>query len=152
MTTISRILSPVDFSDTSDHAVEYAVELAKGLGAEIHLLHVYQLPMYSMPDGALLAGPDVATRIMDTARESLDALAQRLADRGVTVERHLTEGVPHQEIDRVAKEVGADLIVMGTHGRTGLGHLLLGSVAERVVRIVPVPVLTVRHPESAESA
>ncbi|MFW5876014.1 MAG: universal stress protein [Myxococcota bacterium] len=150
-TTVSRILSPVDFSETSDHALEYAIELARGLGAELHLLHVYQLPMYSMPDGALLAGPDVATRIMDTARESLDALAQRLADRGVTIERHLTEGVPHQEIERVAKDIGADMVVMGTHGRTGLGHLLLGSVAERVVRTVPAPVLTVRHPESEVS-
>ncbi|MFW6051688.1 MAG: universal stress protein [Myxococcota bacterium] len=151
MTTISRILSPIDFSKTSEHALEYALNLAEGLGAEVHVLHVYQLPMYTMPDGALLAGPDVATRVLETSREALGEVVDRHAQRGVPIERHLTEGVPHAEIDRVAREVGADLIVMGTHGRSGLGHLLLGSVAERVVRSSAVPVLTVRHPQDRRS-
>jgi universal stress protein A len=147
MKPIQRILCPVDFSDTSNHAVQYAADLAGPLGAEMHLVHVYQLPMYTMPDGALLAGPETAQRVMDTSQEALTKLADG-APEGVPVHTHLTEGLAHTEVERLAKEIGADLIVMGTHGRTGLGHLLLGSVAERVVRTSSVPVLTVRHPEA----
>jgi universal stress protein A len=145
MKPIQRILCPVDFSDTSNHAVKYALGLAEPLGAEVHLLHVYQLPMYTMPDGALLAGPQTATRVMESAQQALNELAAGLG-ADPPLQKHLTEGVPHAEVERVANDIGADLIVMGTHGRTGLGHLLLGSVAERVVRTASVPVLTVRHP------
>jgi universal stress protein A len=145
MKPIQRILCPVDFSDTSNHAVKYALGLAEPLGAEVHLLHVYQLPMYTMPDGALLAGPQTATRVMESAQQALNELAASLGG-DPPLQKHLTEGVPHAEVERVANDIGADLIVMGTHGRTGLGHLLLGSVAERVVRTASVPVLTVRHP------
>jgi universal stress protein A len=151
MKPIQRILCPVDFSDTSNHAVEYAANLAVPLGAEMHLLHVYQLPMYTMPDGALLAGPETAQRVMETGQDSLNKLADKVP-KGTTVNTHLTEGVPHAEVNRLAKEVGADLVVMGTHGRTGIGHLLLGSVAERVVRTSPIPVLTVRHPKMAKGS
>lgn len=149
MKPIQRILCPVDFSDTSNHAVRYAAELAVPLGAELHLLHVYQLPMYTMPDGALLAGPETAQRVMETSQESLGKLAEELPGE-LTVNTHLCEGVPHAEVNRLVKELGADLVVMGTHGRTGLGHLLLGSVAERVVRTAVVPVLTVRHPKATK--
>jgi nucleotide-binding universal stress UspA family protein len=151
MKPIQRILCPVDFSDTSNHAVEYAANLAVPLGAEMHLLHVYQLPMYTMPDGALLAGPETAQRVMETGQDSLNRLADKVSG-GITVNTHLTEGVPHAEVNRLAKELGADLVVMGTHGRTGIGHLLLGSVAERVVRTSPIPVLTVRHPKMAKGS
>lgn len=150
MTSIERILCPVDFSETSEHALAYALELARGLGAEVDLAHIYQLPMYALPDGALLAGPDMASRILDTCQDSLDELASRHAGHEVALEKHLTEGVPHTEICRLAQKLGADMIVMGTHGRTGFGHLLLGSVAERVVRMSKIPVLTVRHPEALE--
>lgn len=150
MTTIERILCPVDFSETSDHALEYALDLADGLGAEVHLAHIYQLPMYALPDGALLAGPDMASRILNTCQDSLDQLASRYAGRKLAAQKHLTEGAPHVEICRIAQQIGADMIVVGTHGRTGFGHLLLGSVAERVVRMSKVPVLTVRHPEAPE--
>ncbi|MFW5921068.1 MAG: universal stress protein [Polyangiales bacterium] len=147
MAEIKRILSPVDFSETSDHALRYAVDLASKLGAEMHVVHVYQLPMYALPDGGVLAGPDVAAGIMDQAQKRMKELTKELDGEGVRMKTHVIEGMPHREIVRMADEIEADLIIMGTHGRSGLSHLLLGSVAERVVRTSTHPVLTVRHPE-----
>jgi universal stress protein A len=144
MISIRRILCPVDFSPTAEHALRYGLELARGMGAELHLLHVFQLPIYAMPDGALIAAPEQVATLSDRLQEELNKMAA--AFPGVT-KSYLLEGVPHREIDALAKKIGADLIVMGTHGRSGLAHLLIGSVAERVVRSSPVPVLTVRKPE-----
>lgn len=144
MNAIERILCPVDFSEPSEHAMRYAVDLAERLGAELHLVHVFQIPAMALPDGAIMGGPDWTTRIMERSEQSLKELAARHADQGIDVKTHLVEGVPFREINRVAREdVKADLIVIGTHGRTGLSHLLMGSVAERVVRTSDVPVITV---------
>jgi nucleotide-binding universal stress UspA family protein len=145
MPEIKRILCPVDFSETSEHALRYAIDLASRLGADVRLLHTYQLPTYALPDGALLARPDFVNNLTTELQKQLDELVHRYAGHGVALEAKLTEGLAFQEIDRVAQEDGADLIVMGTHGRTGMKHLLLGSVAERVVRTAKAPVLTVRH-------
>ena len=144
MSEIRRILSPVDFSDTSEHALSYAIDLASRLGADVQLVHVYQIPAYALPDGALIAQPDYIAKLTDELQRELDDLVRRFSGHEVKLEGHLVQGVPYVEITRVAKEKGADMIVMGTHGRTGLKHLLLGSVAERVVRTAEVPVLTVR--------
>jgi nucleotide-binding universal stress UspA family protein len=133
------ILCPVDFSDASAHAVSYALELAKRLGASVHLVHVYELVPYSMPDG--LGGADFLARFSDELEVELAKLAERA---GPGVKTHLVvRGVPHREIARVAKDLGADLVVMGTHGRTGLERALLGSVADRVVRSSTIPVIVV---------
>lgn len=142
-----RILVPVDFSEPSQYALALGEKMAKSLGAELHLLHVYQLPTYTLPDGAVLAGPDVTARILDESKKSLDAMIRGCTERGVAAQGHLSEGLPHKEIDRIASEIGATLVVIGTHGRTGLSHFLLGSVAERVVRTSKVPVLSVRPPK-----
>lgn len=139
-TSIRRVLCPVDFSEPSTHAYEYAVGLASALGAELHLAHAYQLPVYALPDGAMMPTAEVAAAVSTEAQKSLDALP---TPEGVTVHRHLTEGVPHKEIERLVDEYDIDLVVMGTHGRTGIARLLVGSVAERVVRTCPVPVVTV---------
>jgi nucleotide-binding universal stress UspA family protein len=147
MADIKRILSPVDFSDTSEHAVRYAVDLASRLGASLELVHVYQLPTYALPDGAILARPDFVANLTDELQKQMDELIRRYSGHGVEIRGRIVEGMPYAEVNRVAEEEKADLVVMGTHGRTGLTHLLLGSVAERVVRTSTVPVLTVRRPE-----
>lgn len=145
MPEIKRILCPVDFSETSEHALRYAIDLASRLGADVLLVHAYQLPTYALPDGALLARPDFVNNLTTELQKQLDELIRRYSGHGVSLEAKLTEGLAFQEIDRLGQEENADLIVMGTHGRTGMKHLLLGSVAERVVRTSKVPVLTVRH-------
>jgi nucleotide-binding universal stress UspA family protein len=138
---IRTILCPVDFSPASDNAFAYARELAAKLDARIELLHVFQLPIYALPDGAVMVGPDYTVRLTTELQAALVKLAS--VEKKVPVETHLLEGLPYQEITRMASELHADLIVMGTHGRTGVKHLLLGSVAERVVRTSPVPVISV---------
>jgi len=148
MPEFKRILVPVDFSPASDHALEYALDLAERLGAEVHIAHAYQLPVYALPDGGVMVGPEFVARLSEASQSSLNEMAARHSDRGLTLHKHLVDGPAHLEIERLATDIPADLVVMGTHGRTGVKHFLLGSVAERVVRICPVPVITVRSPES----
>jgi nucleotide-binding universal stress UspA family protein len=147
MADIKHILCPVDFSETSEHSLRYAIDLASRLGATVELVHVYQLPTYALPDGAILARPDFVANLTTELQKQLDELIRRYSGHGVELRGRVVEGMAFAEIDRVAEEGGASLIVMGTHGRTGMKHLLLGSVAERVVRTSKVPVLTVRKPD-----
>ena len=142
----ARILCPTDFSEPSAGALEFAASLAERLGAELHLLHVYHLPLYALPQVMPLPTPDFAAELARAVNASLAALVEQLAGRGISAVPHLAEGVPYEVIVDKAVELGAEQIVMGTHGRTGLGHALLGSIAERVVRASPVPVTTVRAP------
>ena len=144
---IKRILCPVDFSDSSDHAMRYAAALAGTFGAELTLLHVVAPVVSALPGETAL--PDMLNmdEIVEACRERLEQTVGTLAADGLTVQHKVVNGVPFIEIIRYARDVKTDLIVMGTHGRTGLVHLLIGSVAERVVRKAPCPVLTVRHPE-----
>jgi nucleotide-binding universal stress UspA family protein len=132
MRPIRSLLAATDFSDCSTAALDAAGAWAKALGAELHLLHAFELPVprvmaYDVPvsDLYIQQGREVVDRRL---REEAD----RIAATGVPVQTHLAE------------EVGADWIVVGTHGRTGLQHVLLGSVAERVVRLAPCSVLTVK--------
>ena len=143
MPAIHRIVCPVDFSETSERAAQYAAALARQLGAGLHFVHAWQMPVYAFPDGAVILGPDVVAQITDELQRSLDALIERHRGPDLAIEGHLTQGLADREIVRMAGELNAELIVMGTHGRTGLPHLFLGSVAERVVRSSSVPVLTV---------
>ena len=140
--TVQRILCPVDFSEPSGHALDYAIDLAQALGAELHLMHAYQLPVYALPDGALIPSAELAASVSTDAQRAFDQLMTRIPE-GLSVTPHLTEGAPHAEVQRLVSELDIDLVVMGTHGRTGLARLLMGSVAERVVRTCPVPVLSV---------
>lgn len=146
MAEVKRILAAVDFSDTSTEALAHAADLAGKLGASLDVVHAYQLPVYALPDGAVMATADFTARLSDDLQKELDRVAEPHRKAGLQVETHLVRGVPHAEIVRRAQDEGADMIVLGTHGRTGLEHLLLGSVAERVVRTSPIPVLTVRKP------
>ena len=144
MFEIRRILCPIDLSETSKPAFEYAVALAAQLGAELELLHVYQLPAYALPEGGLEILAGLEAEIENQLQQQLDAFAKHSTEPSVKITTVLGTGVPYVEIIRAAKQRKADLIVIGTHGRTGLAHLLIGSVAERVVRTSEVPVLSIR--------
>lgn len=146
MIQIRKILCPIDFSDTAREALHYAVGLAGILGAELALLHVYQAPGVPMPEGMVMAGPEEMAAVTASVETSLNEWRAEAAAMGATAITTATAiGSTQSEIVRVATEAHVDLIVMGTHGRTGLSHALLGSTAERVVRHATCPVLTVRQ-------
>lgn len=146
------ILVPHDFSASANHAAAIARDEAKVHGASLVLLHVIDLPGQLKPEtvivpddtGAPINIKDYAVR---QSESHLGDLASRLGKDGVTAKTFIRLGKPEEEIVRFADENQIDLIVMGTHGRTGLAHLLVGSVAERVVRTSKVPVMTIRAPE-----
>ena len=143
MLTLRTILVPVDFEEASEHALVAATDLAKTFGAKLVLVHAYELPFYPYPGGASpVPSTDLPKAIRDAATAGLDTLVARVKGK-VPVEAVLKIGPPADEILYAAKEKNADLIVMGTHGRKGIAHVLLGSVAEKVLRRATVPVLTV---------
>lgn len=146
MTLPKTILVPTDFSEAADCALDYALELAKGLNAKVTVMHAYELPVFGFPDGALIATTDFATKILEGAQLALKSLADKRSAKGEAVATLLRNGEARSTIEATAKEIGAGLIVMGTHGRRGLARALLGSVAEGVVRTASTPVLTVRGP------
>lgn len=144
MAELRRILVPTDFTETSDHALEWALDLAKRLGAAVTVLHAYEIPIVGFPDGAIIATPEIAGRIADASKAALESVMAKIQNRGVTVDSLLREGVPWEEINAVAEGIDADLVVIGTHGRRGLTRALLGSVAENVVRTAKRPIVTIR--------
>ncbi len=149
MIDLRRILVPTDFSKNSENALRYAVAFADKFAAELHLLHVVQDLALFIPDTVAvspIAAPPV-DQLTAAVREGLLKVVREHGLEGRPVCPEVREGVPFHEIIRYAKDKDVDLIVMGTHGRTGLAHVLLGSVTEKVVRKAPCPVLTVRHPE-----
>jgi nucleotide-binding universal stress UspA family protein len=147
MIKLKTILVPVDFSDCSDAAVKYGYALSEAFGATLHLLNVVQDP-YTLPWAAEGFAAPIADLLADWEGQAKRRLAETVpATAAATTVLKTQVGSPHREIIRYAAEHQVDLIVLGTHGRGPLGHLLLGSVAERVVRTAPCPVLTVRHPQ-----
>ncbi|RMG47540.1 MAG: universal stress protein [Acidobacteria bacterium] len=140
------ILVPVDFSEHSRHGLETARDIARETGGRLVLVHVVPdlLPTF-VPDIAGFSDGELLHAAVERARRELEGFAPPGGlDAPGGVERRVEAGTVHAEIVRVAGEVGADLIVIATHGRTGARHLLLGSVAERVVRTAPCPVLVVK--------
>jgi nucleotide-binding universal stress UspA family protein len=150
MATFKFLLVPTDFSAGSAAASEYAVWLAGKAGATVLFLHVMEPTAYSV-DFALTR-PDLSAEVRAHAVEALRQLVEAARSRGVSAEQALVVGAPFTEIQKMAVERKADLIVMGTHGRTGLAHVMLGSTAERVVRLASCPVLTVKASPSAARA
>jgi nucleotide-binding universal stress UspA family protein len=148
MPTLKKILAPIDFTDTSNHALDYAVDLAAVLGATVTVVHVYEPPVYSFADAVLVAPPELAAKISDKAQQLLDAAVNRHRKQCPTISGALVHGAAWEEIGRLAAEQNFDLIVMGTHGRRGLPRAILGSVAEKVLRTSTVPVLTVHAPNA----
>jgi len=149
-----RILVPVDFSVCSLAALEHAVGLAERFGSAVDVLHVWQLPStLGRDDSVALPGhrhETVAALAESQTRQALDAVVVEVAQRGVSVRTLIEGGTPSEAIIEHARQGAYDLIVMGTHGHTGLPHLLRGSVAEQVVRRAPCPVLTIRVVEPDE--
>lgn len=148
MLAINNILCPTDFSDRALHAFHLAAALARDHRAALTVLHVRELP--ALPFAEFGAVPTVELPSHDDILEKLARF--ELHDESITVEFVVADGEPGEEIVRVASERHCDLIVMGNHGRSGLGRLLMGSVAERVVRLAPCPVLTLKSPVAAAEA
>ena len=156
MLNVQKILVPVDFSECSGAAVDYAAFLASSFGARVTLLHAWQPPADLGPflGQVAIRDPDsgkdrtLAEFVESQSRRALDGLLERLEAKGLDVEGKLEAGAARKTIIAVSEADGYDLIVLGTHGRTGLAHAVMGSVAEWVVRHATVPVLTVRADEA----
>jgi len=144
-----KILHPTDFSECAARAEAVAVDLARKLGGDLVLVQaLVEAPLYGE---GFISHRDVQ-KVYDAQRkwseETLEARAEQLRQSGVKTTWRVPTGGPHEEIIRTAEEERAGMIVMGTHGRSGLNRMLLGSVAERVIRLAPCPVLTVREPKA----
>lgn len=146
MVDIKNVLVATDFSEWSDAALVYARALAGTFGARLHVLHAVEF--VATADVMGIAVPDLYKGVESSARQQLEDLISD-TDREIVGAKPvlITGGTPAHAIVEYAKKAEIDLIVLGTHGRRGLSHMVLGSVAERVVRTAPCPVLTVRHPE-----
>jgi nucleotide-binding universal stress UspA family protein len=146
MSRIRRILHASDFSRASKAAFAQAIQLARTNRAELTVVHVFSPVVQYMGEGYAL--PQVYEQLLAStqaqARKQLDKLLARAKREGVRAKSVLVEGVPHDRIVRAARSTRADLLVLGTHGHTGLARFFLGSVAARVVATAPCPVLTVR--------
>ena len=143
-----RVLVPTDFSETADAALDYAYTLAEKFGASLQLLHVLDDPFVTeglSTEAYITEAPVVRSELLAAARARLARRDVPPQTPSLHLEREVLFGNGARTIADYAGAVGADLIVMGTHGRTGVPHLLLGSVAERLVRIAPCPGMTVRH-------
>jgi nucleotide-binding universal stress UspA family protein len=144
---IRKILCPIDFSQHADRVVEWAAHLAKEHDGEVLLLHAYHLPVeFQQLEGAYLPA-DFWDSVKEEAERSLKVYGDKLREGGLVVREIVREGYPASVIEEEAIQEGADMIVMGSRGLSGLKHLLLGSIAERVVQKAHCPVLTVNHPE-----
>ena len=142
--TIKRILVPTDFSADAAAALSYALRFAQPFGASVHLLHVVADPLAAGAWSSAVYTAEIAGLHINLVRDAEQRLQQEAAEKGVPIATEVRTGDAAHAVLDVASQKGIDLIVMGTHGRTGLAHLVMGSVAERVVRLAPCPVLTLR--------
>ena len=142
-TTIRHVLVGHDFGEASQAALAFAMDLAKELKARITIVHAYEIPVYGFPEGLALTAETIG-RIEAATRKAMEEVIERARRPGLAIEGVLRQGPAWSEIVAAAADIKADLVVIGTHGRRGLAHALLGSVAEKVVRAAPCPVLTVR--------
>ncbi len=149
---IRTLLVPLDFSDNSRAVLEWAAHLAKAHESKVVLFHAYHLPVeFQQLEGAYLP-PDFWANVKAEAQQSLGRYEVELRNDGLSVETVVREGYAATAIVNEATEQSVDLIVIGTHGLSGIKHMLLGSIAERVVQKAPCPVLTVKPCRSRESA
>jgi nucleotide-binding universal stress UspA family protein len=151
MLPIQTILYPTDFSSSSTYAFRLACSLARDYGARLTVLHVLEQPPLAYP-GVMMAPPPPEPSA-ETRQACLDKLHQvKPAEPGIPVDHLLVTGDPSVAILQIAQDRHCDLIIMGTHGRTGVSRLLMGSVAEKVLRKAPCPVLTVKVPSADPAA
>jgi len=141
---IKRILCPTDFSPSSEYAMRYAVAIAERHGAVIELLHITEPSAYERDTP--LEGDATSETFSQELYKHLDDIASSV-EENVQIKTKLMSGIAYAEIVNRTKTWPADIIVIGTHGRTGMKHMLIGSIAEKVVRLASCPVCTVRHPD-----
>ena len=146
MINIRKILVPTDFSEFSQHAVRYGCEFANRFSAELHLINIVEdiYPLVPEPGMMLPAAGEYLADLQTSAEKALQSIPKPEMAKDLSIVREVRTGTPFLEIIRYAREQDIDLLVIGTHGRTGLVHALMGSVAEKVVRKASCPVLTVR--------
>lgn len=146
MSRIRRILHPSDFSRASRAAFAHALDMAKSNRAELVVVHVLPPVMFLPPEGYISPKlyQDLEASNLAGARKQMDGLLASAKKAGVKAVSVILDGIPADQIARAARSRRADLIVIGTHGRTGVARLFLGSVASRVIALAPCPVLTVR--------
>lgn len=147
MINIKNILCPIDYSVYSERALNYAIEFAEKYQAKLYLVHVLDIRLYDINDPDLYNVNIIDEETIRKLRERLLKSVNEDTKGRISVEALVIQGVPFAEIIKASKEYKIDLIVLGTHGRTGISHAIMGSVAEKVVRKAPCPVLTIRHPE-----
>jgi nucleotide-binding universal stress UspA family protein len=145
ITAFQRLLVAVDFEPPSLAALDWAIDLARQVGAAITVLHVYDIPVFGIPDGAFVESAESAIERVAAAEEGLAATIDPRRGRGVEITSLLRPGLAWDTIHEVADALDAALIVVGTHGRKGLSHLLLGSIAEKTIRTAKRPVVVVRN-------
>ncbi|MFQ5418259.1 MAG: universal stress protein [Myxococcota bacterium] len=150
MSAIRTILVPVDFSPHAAKALDFAVGLAKELGSKLHLMHCYRISASAVSPYGMVFPEGLDRDVRDAAERTIAEWCAKVAAEDVAVDHCITPAYPSEAISDVADEIGADLIVMGTRGLTGLKHVMLGSVAERTLRIAPCPVVTVKDRDGAD--
>ncbi len=143
MSKFKKILVAIDFSNLSEMAMTTAVDLAKDLGADLHIVHIVQIHATNIPEGGMVNIEEIQALEEQSAKNNLEKFLQDYGE-GLDISTTILHGDAAVEVNNVAKEAGADMIVMGTHGRKGVAHLLMGSVAESVLRKSEVPVLCIR--------
>jgi nucleotide-binding universal stress UspA family protein len=147
MKPFDKILTAIDFSENSDHAFEYALTLATQFQAELTILHVINEPVdlrgFYVPH---ISFEQLEKEIEEGAQNMMEKFCQNKLADFTNYKTAIVSGIPYEEIIKKADEIASSLIVLGTHGRTGLDHIIFGSTAERVVRSASCPVLTIRMP------
>ena len=147
MIEIKKILFATDFTEYSQFALKYAAALAESFKAKLYVMHVYEPPVGTGFEAYPLAVPEYVTGLQNSIRKTLNQVLEKLRSQGIDAVPVFVEGRPYVEIVNSAKELDVDLITMATHGRKGLSHVVFGSTTEKVVRLAPCPVLTVKNPE-----
>jgi nucleotide-binding universal stress UspA family protein len=139
------ILAATDLGPASRVSVDWAAKLAIALGAKIVIAHAFDLPVVGLPDASIIVGASAASRMLDAAQAALDREVERVRSDAPSAEGILKQGDPREAIPALATEIGAGLIVVGSHGRRGVVRAMVGSVAEGILRTSSVPVAVVRN-------
>ena len=145
MNAFKHLLVPIDFSEASTNAFLTAKQLALPLEAQISVIHIHQLQVPYVGDGGFYVPEMDETEVLEERKSELAAFVEKHGEKDLKISWDVRLGDPESEINEVADELGVDMIIMGTHGRSGLSHLLMGSVTESVLRYANVPILAVRH-------
>lgn len=144
MSRYKRLLVAVDLSGASDMVMKTAMELGRALQAELHIIHVHKIHAGNLMEGGMEDAEVLAAQEVAKLEIKLAEFATQYVDAGIAMTTAVYSGEPYLEIVQAADKAGADMIIMGTHGRTGVAYLVLGSVAENVLRHAKVPVMSIR--------